>query len=362
MKLLKYFTLLFLLFLLAFVVFVATQPPTYQITKELVIEMPNNQVYEYVNDFTNWEDWQQFETDEDIKYSYSNHLHGLNSFVKWDDKNTIQTTYSEKDSIVQNFFVNDNKQTLHWKFKAKGKTKTLALVSIKGNLTFKEKIYAVLYGGITSYVGPQLEDGLAKISNYLVNEIGKFDIQVKGLQQFPEINFISQKDSCKTKDFNKHVTQLIITLKNFISKNKIEEIGKPFSITSLKTKDSVFYEVCIPMKDLILTTPESQIQGKSLEKFIYIKSTLTGDYSHLNKALIKGKNYINKNKLIEDSELKPIYIYRKSLPEFKKPSEWKTEILIPILRKKPKPRVVNDSTAIQNQNLNNISEAQKPSN
>jgi hypothetical protein len=69
MKILKYLSLLFLLFLLAFIVFVATQPATYQITKQKEISTPTPFVFEYVNDFLNWNDWQQSNTDENIKYT-----------------------------------------------------------------------------------------------------------------------------------------------------------------------------------------------------------------------------------------------------------------------------------------------------
>ena len=66
MKIFKYLTLLFLLFLLAFVVFVATQPATYQITKQKEINSPTEVVFEYVNDFSNWSDWQQFNKEENF--------------------------------------------------------------------------------------------------------------------------------------------------------------------------------------------------------------------------------------------------------------------------------------------------------
>lgn len=347
MKIFKYLTLLFLLFLLAFVVFVATQPATYQITKQKEIDSPATVVFEYVNDFSNWSDWQQFNKEEDFTFSTSENTIGEKSFVKWKSNNTIATTFAQKDSIVQDYIENTNKQTLHWKFK-KTKTGTLALVTIKGDLTFKEKIYSVLNGGITSYVGPQIEESLAKINNYLVNELGSFDVKVQGLVNRPETIFIEQKDSCLVKDFPKKSKALLKTMKAFIKTNAIETLGVPFVIFYNNPSGNLMkYALCVPVKDEILTTPESQIKGNSFKSFLAVKTVLTGDYSHMKKAWSKARNYIAENKFTEDKASVYMGIYKKSSPEINEPSKWETEIYIPIVKRKPKPRkrVVSDSTA-----------------
>lgn len=347
MKIAKYLTLLFLLFLLAFVVFVATQPATYQITKRKEIKMSSNLVYEYVNDFSNWGEWQQFNTDEDLTFITSEKTIGASSFVKWNSDNKITTTYSEKDSIVQDYIENTNKQTLHWKFK-KTKTGTLALVTIKGDLTFKEKIYSVLNGGITSYVGPQIEESLSKINDYLVNELGSYKATVQGLVNRPETNFIEQKDSCLVKDFPKKSKVLLKSIKAFIKSNNIETLGVPFIIFhNSPNGNTMKYSMCVPVKDEILTTPESQIQGNSFQSFLAVKTTLVGDYSHMKDAWTKARNYIYKNKFAEDKAGIYMGIYKKSLPEIVAPSKWETEIYLPIVKKKaaPRKRVEKDSTA-----------------
>ena len=346
MKIFKYLTLLFLLFLLAFVVFVATQPATYQITKQKEIDSPTAVVFEYVNDFSNWSDWQQFNTDENLTFTTSENTIGSKSFVKWGTDNKIATTFAEKDSIVQDYIESTNKQTLHWKFK-KTKTGTLALVTIKGDLTFKEKIYSVLNGGITSYVGPQIEESLVKINNYLVNELGNFDIKVQGLVNRPETIFIEQKDSCLVKDFPKKSKALLKTMKAFIKNNNIETLGVPFVIFyNSPNGNTMKYSMCVPVKDEILTTPESQIKGNSFESFLAVKTVLKGDYSHMKNAWSKTRNYINTNKFTEDKGSVYMGIYKKSLPEVTEPSKWETEIYIPIVKKKPARRKVEkDSTA-----------------
>ncbi len=348
MKILKYLSLLFLLFLLAFVVFVTTQPATYQITKQKEINSPTEVVFEYVNDFSNWSDWQQFNTDENFTFTTSENTIGKKSFVKWDTDNKIATTFAQKDSIVQDYIENTNKQTLHWKFK-KTKKRTLALVTIKGDLTFTEKIYSVLNGGITSYVGPQIEESLNKINNYFESELGEYDIKVEGLVNRPAINYLEQKDSCLVKDFPKKSKALLKTMKHFIKSNDIETLEVPFVLFHNNTNENkIVYAMCVPVKEKILTTPDSQIQGKNYSSFLAIKTTLKGDYSHMKKAWAKTRNYITTKKFKEDKKGTYIGIYKKSIPEVNEPSKWVTEIYIPIIKKEAAPKKVIIKDSIEN--------------
>jgi hypothetical protein len=348
MKILKYLSLLFLLFLLAFVVFVATQPATYEITKQKEINTPSNFVFEYVNDFSNWNDWQQFNIDENIAYVTSQNTTGKKSYVKWDSESAIITTFAQNDSISQLFIQDDNKQTLHWKFKKLGRN-TLASVTIKGDLSFTEKIYSVLNGGITGYVGPQIQESLNKINNYFVSELGEYDIKVDGLVNRPSINYLEQKDSCLVKDFPKKSKALLKTMKNFIKSNDIETLEVPFVMfQNNENQNKIVYAMCVPVKEKVFTTPDSQIQGKNYSSFLAIKTTLKGDYSHMKKAWLKTRNYITTKKFKEDKKGFYIGIYKKSVPEVNEPSKWVTEIYIPIIKKEaaPKKVIVKDSTVI----------------
>jgi hypothetical protein len=346
MKLFKYLFLLFLLFTLAFVVFVATQPTTYNIKRTKQINMPVQMVFDYVNDYNNWSEWQKFDNSEKLDFKLSKNTVGKNASVVWDKTNSLKTTFISKDSIVQIFVEDDNKQTLHWKFN-KTNSGTNTVVTIKGDLTFKEKIFSVLNFGITSYVGPQIEKGLDEINNYLVNELGNFKLELTGVVSKTETNFIERKDSCNVKDFPKHSKELLKSIKEFIKQNEIETVGQPFVIfKGNPTSGFMNYSLCVPVRDEILTTPESQIQGNNFKSFLAVKSTLIGDYSHIKDAWAKSRAYMVKNKLIEDLQGTYIGIYKKSYPEIKEPSKWVTEFYIPLLKKKPKRRVIKDTTAV----------------
>ena len=116
------------------------------------------------------------------------------------------------------FIEYDNKESLHWKF-SKINEGTLIKVVIKGTLSFKEKIFSVLSGGITNYAGEAIENSLLKIEDYLVHEVGNYKITVHGLVRQMGRNYIEQKDSCAVKDFPKKSKALLNTMKEFIKNN-----------------------------------------------------------------------------------------------------------------------------------------------
>jgi effector-binding domain-containing protein len=129
----------------------------------------------------------------------------------------------------------------------------------------------------------------------------------------------------------------------FVEKNDIAIIGSPFithQTWDKKAKTTIF-SMCVPVEEEILTTSGSEISGGHFDEFLAVKTTLTGDYSHNIEAWNKTINYINKKKLIKDTEGLNIEVYKISLPKERKPSKWVTEIYIPVKKRvyipKPKP-------------------------
>jgi predicted transcriptional regulator YdeE len=136
-------------------------------------------------------------------------------------------------------------------------------------------------------------------------------------------------------------------MKNFIKSNDIETLEVPFVMfQNNENENKIVYAMCVPVKEKVFTTPDSQIQGKNYSSFLAIKTTLKGDYSHMKKAWSKTRNYITTKKFKEDKKGFYIGIYKKSVPEVNEPSKWVTEIYIPIIKKEaaPKKVIVKDST------------------
>jgi hypothetical protein len=86
----------------------------------------------------------------------------------------------------------------------------------------------------------------------------------------------------------------------------------------------------------------SDIESGKLDETYVLKTTLTGDYSHINKANKKILDYLFEKGLKRNFLVKETYVYKQSFIDEKQPSKYKTEIFYPIFYKPiPKPVVVN---------------------
>ena len=97
MRILKYIFLLILLALVGITVYVATQSGQFEVTKSSIIKTPKTTVFEYVNDYKNWEtfgSWMQ--KDNGLKFIYRAKTIGYGAMTSWSndsDEGNIKTTF-----------------------------------------------------------------------------------------------------------------------------------------------------------------------------------------------------------------------------------------------------------------------------
>lgn len=324
MRILKYIILLLVLFIVAFIVFVATQRGDYKIERSREIKLSKDYVYSFVSDSSSFQDWSPWKS---------------KAFLK----KTIQLT---SDSLSQEINVSGIENNSLIRFQ---KTKEGVLLSweLEGNLDFKLKLLSVLQGGIESVLGKELNNGLKNIDSYLSEELNKYSIQVNGVVTKHMTNYIQQIDTCSTEDFQKVSKNMLQNMMQFVRKNEISIIGLPFiTYENINlNKKKIVFAMCVPVEEEILTTPGSDFSGGHFDEFLAIKTTLTGDYSHRKEAWSKARAFARKNNLIEDpTQGKFIEIYKVSLPNERKPSKWVTELYLPIKKRfsSPKPKTENE--------------------
>ena len=81
MRILKYIFLLLLLFLIGLTVFVTTQKGNYDFTQSKVIKTPRATVYNFINDYRNWETFGSWlQNDANLKVNYSAKTSGKDAF------------------------------------------------------------------------------------------------------------------------------------------------------------------------------------------------------------------------------------------------------------------------------------------
>jgi hypothetical protein len=339
MRILKYLFLLLLLSLVALSVFVATQKGAFSVERSLVINSPKAAVFNYVNDYRNWEDFGSWMVeDPEIKMTYPQKTVGIGSSYSWDGKNgngDMQTIFvKENDSISQKMNYDGTVSDVSWKFKDTiGGTKVTWKTA--GKMSFSLKVYTALNGGIDKIIGRMYEKSLVNLDKKLDYEINTYSVKVDGIVKKLEAFYLKQIFTSKISDVTKNTRVIFPKLIAFCTKNNIEMNGKPFVIyhTYDVAKGITKLSFCVPIKQPIFTSEGSDIISGKLENFEALKTTLTGDYSHTNKALEKAAQYSTTNRLILDAKFSHVEIYSIGKAEIKNPSKWITEIYYPIKHK-----------------------------
>lgn len=336
MKIIKYVFLLILLAFIAVGVFIATQDGKYDIRKERIINVPQPLLFEYLNDYRNWENVGILtHNDTTAVFAYSEITAGKGAVSTWKLKNTkgkVETIkVVDNDSIIQKATIDEQVSDIAWGFQKAGNGTKLS-VRMKGELSFSDKANAVFKGGIKEKLEEVLDEGLTSLNTFLVRELKSFDIETKGLVKKTGTYYLCHTATSSIPEMNRRVTDILPKLMAFIKENKIATNGNPFTLykTYDKQNNTTTFKVCVPIKEEIFTAPGSEIEGGKLEPFNAFKTSLRGYYSHLPQAWTAAHDSIFTRNLSENTTGQYIEVYSRNVRHTKKPSQWITDIYIPV--------------------------------
>lgn len=339
MKIIKYFLLLLVLSLVALFVYIATQNGAYSVTRSLFVNAPQSSVYNYVNNLKSWEDWGPWEGLDTNNITYDAVVKGDSAGLNWKgshEHGTLKTLKAfPKDSLSQSLTLDKNASMLGWKFK-KDSNGTMVTWSIKGEMNILMKITYFFTGGAETILGEKLDRGLSNIKNYFTKELSEFTVDTKGLVVQGETYYIVEKATATNDDLAEEMARIAQSLIDFAKDNSLTQKGKPFAIIERNSSaDTVSFSMCVPIAEEIFTTEDSQVQGRKQESFVSFNTVLKGDYSHLKSALIDTRKAMENASQTENLAKNIILVFEKSILETRKPSEWITNIYMPLDDKAP---------------------------
>lgn len=337
MRITKYLFLLFLLSLFALSIFIATQKGEYFVERNKIINSPASSVYNYVNDYKNWEDFGTWShEDPEMKFTYPQNTIGKGASYSWEAKdglgNMMTIFTKENDSIAQKMEYDGDTSVVNWKFKDTiGGTKVTW--STKGKMNFFFKIYTALNGGVDKVIGTMYEKSLANLDKNLDYEIKTFAVKTNGVVTKPQLYYVAQTFTTEIAKIDKNFKIVLPKITTFCTDNNISINGNPFIIYhTYDTKLGLAkISIALPIQNEIFLSAGSDINSGKIIAFQAVQATLTGDYSHLNKAYVKTVAVLNQKQLKRDPSYAFIATYKTGRTEVRNPSKWVTEICIPML-------------------------------
>ncbi len=336
MKIIKYIFLLVLLALVGISVYIATQNGDFTIKRATFIKVPKEIVFNYVNDYRNWDQWLDLDVDSsDVNFSFPENTIGQGGSFSWKngtENGQIQSLYvKENDSISQKINMDGNisKAALTLKDSIGG-TKLNWVIS--GKADFTTKIKAAFKGGVEPFIAKMYQNSLNNVAAIITNEIRNFSVEVVGEVKIDSTYYVQQSTTVKLQDMHSKIAPMLQKMEQFFKNGNLQMNGKPFIIyqNNDTANGMVTISVCGPLKEEIFVSEPSDVIIAKLEPFTALKTILKGDYSHRNEALKKALAYISEKKITRNTNLKFIDVYKVNAADQKRPSNWITEILIPI--------------------------------
>lgn len=351
MRILKYLFLLLLLVLFASMVYVSTLKGDFDVKTTAIIKSPKTTLFNYVNDYRNWETFVSWKKEDvNTKFYYPKNTVGSGGSCSWKSsggEGDMKTTaLKDNEFINQKINFDGSESSSTWTFKD-----TLDGTKItwrtKGTMSFKFKMFSLFQGGAAREFQSMQEKTLANLDKTLVYEINTYKVKVDGVAKKSGTFYLKQTITSKISKIPYNLRIMIPQMTRFFSKNHLTMYGKPFVIyhTYDTTQGISKLSVCIPIKDEVFISEGSDISSGLLYPFQAVKTTLTGDYSHTQEAWNKTREYIKKNNLTENTEGTHIEIYSTNMVQIANPSQWITEIYVPI--KSPEAVVLKTIKPIQ---------------
>ena len=334
MRILKYIFLLLLLVFIASSIFIATQKADYKVSRSQVVNVSKTIAFDYVSDFANWPQWIIFEEGK-IEYVFPTYSDNKTSSFRWDGAKTsgsaLTLLKSGTDSITQKMTYDGINSELKWYFKdTVGGTK-ITVVSA-GKMDFMSKFRSIRNGKVDKFVGSFYENSLANLDKSLKHELKTFKVEVEGIVMKTGKFYIQQTILSKDSNITNNSRIMRAKLEGFVKENSIAADGQPFILYhySDAVNSTTKFSVCYPVKNEIFISEGSDISTGHFDSFRAVKTTLTGNYTHLPEAWLKTIQYLNTNKLTQKSSLPRLELYRISKEKASSPTQWVTELYLPI--------------------------------
>lgn len=341
MKILKYLLFLILLIFIGSAIYFGTKDGTFDIQDSLIIEAPQEVVFNQVNEYKNWENWSPWKKlDSTITFTYAEKSAGEGASFAWDGESVGSLTTTKvipNIEIQQDLTLKTPSGETHanvfWDFKdVEGGTQVTW--RMEGEHSLMQKAYYSWTGfDFSSNIHQMHKAGLERISQEVADAMRQYSINVDGITPYGGGYYMYTTSVAKMEELSEKMKPMMRVVKEFITKNHLNTAGNPFTLYNEidRANQTVIFSTGIPVKEQVITPEGSPVVCGFMEPVTAVKITLKGNYEYLSEAYGKGETYLQENGLQADPAKKVFEVYGTDPETTPNPANWLTEIYIPII-------------------------------
>lgn len=341
MKILKYLVFLILLLIIGSAIYFGTKDGSYNIQNSITIPSPPEVVFDKVNEYKTWENWVTWkQEDPQMIIKYAEKTSGEGASFSWKGKNsgsitTIKVIPNREiyQEVAFKSPTGKRKAETSWNFEALGDS-TKVVWETKGMHSLMDKVYYSFKGSdFAATIQKMNKEGLKNISEEVVADMKKYTINVDGVTQYGGGYYMYTTSVAKQQEVAVKSASMMDLVQSFVTRNNLNVSGDPFILYNETdaVNNTVIFSTGLPVKERVITPEGSPVVCGFMDPVSTVKVSLKGNYKHLHEALLKGTNYIEKNRLQVDSGRKIFEVYVVDSKEESNPANWLTEVYIPII-------------------------------
>ncbi|MFY0630704.1 MAG: SRPBCC family protein [Flavobacteriaceae bacterium] len=179
MKILKYFLLLLVVVIAGGLIYTATIPSDYDVSRSKVIKAPIGTAFNTVNDLKTWEEWGPWHDDDPtIAITYGDKTVGVGASSSWTSKDgpgslKMVAAVPNKSIQIEMQFGDYDPTKIEWTFEEVEEGTKITWSMSSTNNPFMFKMFAAMSGGWDGMFGPMEAKGLENLDGVLAKEVEK---------------------------------------------------------------------------------------------------------------------------------------------------------------------------------------------
>lgn len=345
MKILKYLLFLVLIVIVGGAIYFGTKDGSFDVAKTKTFNAPAEVVFDNVKDFRNWEKWGPWmEEDADLEITYAEKTEGEGASYSWkseltgDGKMQNLRVIPNKEidqKIIFNTPMGDSESEIYWRFEADEEPGTSKVTwGMKGEHSFMAKVFMAFQSeDFETSLGAMYEKGLTNLEKEVESSMNQYTITIDGLTQHGGGFYMYNTTAAKLSEIGEKMGAMLGQISGYMSDNNIKQAGMPFTIYNQidEQNGTLIFTAAIPVSARVITPEGSPVLCNYMSPVTALKTSLKGNYTHLSDAYAAAQEYISKNNLIVDSSRNMFEIYATDPGLIPNPSNWLTEIYIPVL-------------------------------
>lgn len=347
MKIVKYLLFLILVISIGGAIYIGTKDGSFDVSESKVINAPPELIYDQVKDYKNWKNWGPWiQLDPNIKINYAEKTEGEGASYSWTSEHmqvgngSIETTKviplkEIEQKIIFNTPIGDSQSDVYWRFDASNiPGQTNVTWGMKGAHTFLEKAFMLLQKEeMETSIGKMFQEGLVNLDGLVTEEMKKYSINVDGITTYEGSFYIYNSTASKKNEVSNKMATMLEQISSYMEENNIAKTGMPFIIYNQidDINGNVIFSACIPIKERLITEAASPVLCGYMEPITALKTTLKGNYEHLEEAYTKATEYLVSNKIVMHATAKTFEVYSTDPIKTPNPADWITEIYIPVV-------------------------------